>query len=318
MTKSQVYGFLILFVIAAMAVAIFVPKFLRGNCIVAGAKISTPSGQVLIENLLVGDSVLTENLRGERETGTVLGKSEHSATSYFLIRLDDGTTLKTTAEHPVATNKGWRKTDSLQKGDIIFTTTGRQVVQSIDLHQDRVRVFDLTIQPNPNFFANGVLVHNKMIANSTAAAAGCRAIAEAQAIYFRTDYDKDGIQEYSTAFSGDGSLLETKSGLMDLYLIDAASAHANPITGKPKHGYYFKILTAQGEHAKGGKMSYIENGNMTKGFAVLAYPADSSNKNAFIISHDWVIYQQEWNENPVLRAQSINEFNPDSTWIRSE
>jgi len=40
----------------------------------------------------------------------------------------------------------------------------------------------------------------------------------------------------------------------------------------PFHGYFFKILKAQGTHAPGGKFSYVINGNMIAGYALIAYP----------------------------------------------
>ena len=42
----------------------------------------------------------------------------------------------------------------------------------------------------------------------------------------------------------------------------------------PYHGYYFRVLTAQGPHASGGEMSYLDNGLMTKGFALIAWPSN--------------------------------------------
>lgn len=46
-------------------------------------------------------------------------------------------------------------------------------------------------------------------------------------------------------------------------------------TGKgphPFHGYYFRILTRQGQAAPGGRMDYLLHGNLTEGFALVAYP----------------------------------------------
>ena len=40
--------------------------------------------------------------------------------------------------------------------------------------------------------------------------------------------------------------------------------------GEPFHGYYYRILTGQGANAPGGKYSYVINGNMIAGFAMVA------------------------------------------------
>jgi SNF2 family DNA or RNA helicase len=40
------------------------------------------------------------------------------------------------------------------------------------------------------------------------------------------------------------------------------------------HGYYYKILKAQGKNAPGGAYDYVINGKMIGGFALVAYPAE--------------------------------------------
>ena len=68
-------------------------------------------------------------------------------------------------------------------------------------------------------------------------------------------------------------------------LVAAAVAEGydpNKPDASPFRGYRFRILTAQGPAAPGGKKSYVVNGEMTGGFALLAYPA----KYAFQRRHD--------------------------------
>jgi hypothetical protein len=63
-------------------------------------------------------------------------------------------------------------------------------------------------------------------ANEAAAIAACKTYAEAQDIYRRTDWDSDGVLEYSQAVSGDNSLYEKNAGKGDITLVDAAFAAA--------------------------------------------------------------------------------------------
>ena len=49
------------------------------------------------------------------------------------------------------------------------------------------------------------------------------------------------------------------------------SADVKPLA--PYHGYYYKILTRQGDKAPGGAYDYFVRGKLIGGFAVLAYPA---------------------------------------------
>ena len=40
----------------------------------------------------------------------------------------------------------------------------------------------------------------------------------------------------------------------------------------PFHGYYYRMLKAQGKNAAGGAYDYVVKGKMIGGFAVVAYP----------------------------------------------
>jgi hypothetical protein len=84
----------------------------------------------------------------------------------------------------------------------------------------------------------------------------------------------------------------------------------------PFHGYYYRVLTGQGQHAPGGAKNYITNGKMDRGFAFLAYPADyrSSGVMTFMINHDGVVVQKDLGSHTAEIGPSAVEFNPDKTW----
>ena len=88
----------------------------------------------------------------------------------------------------------------------------------------------------------------------------------------------------------------------------------------PFHGYYYRILTAQEKSAPGGAKSYILNGEMTGGFALLAYPADyrSSGVMTFIVGQDGVIYQKDLGPKTAELASTITGYAPDKTWHKAE
>jgi hypothetical protein len=85
---------------------------------------------------------------------------------------------------------------------------------------------------------------------------------------------------------------------------------------QPFHGYYFKILTRQGKAAAGGKMNYMDHGHLTKGFAVVAYPAhwDQSGIMTFIVNQTGQIYQRNLGEKTTRIIGEMNEYNPDAEW----
>ncbi len=85
---------------------------------------------------------------------------------------------------------------------------------------------------------------------------------------------------------------------------------------KPFHGYCFRILTKQGKDAPGGKMNYLKDGNLTGGFALVAYPEkwDQSGIMTFIVNQDGKIYQRNLGEDTERMVSGIKEYNPDSEW----
>src|SRR5208283_3124675 len=101
-----------------------------------------------------------------------------------------------------------------------------------------------------------------------------------------------------------------------------AEAHAegfSPRMGtgpKPCHGYYFRIMTRQGKAAPGGKMDYLSQGNLTGGFALVAYPEnwDQSGIMTFIVNQDGKVFQRNLGEKTSRIAAAMKEYNPDSQW----
>jgi hypothetical protein len=84
----------------------------------------------------------------------------------------------------------------------------------------------------------------------------------------------------------------------------------------PFHGYYYRILTAQGKDAPGGAYSYIVKGSMIGGFALVAYPAEYGNSGvmSFIVNHDGKIFEKDLGKNTGTVAAAMKEYNPDKTW----
>ena len=59
---------------------------------------------------------------------------------------------------------------------------------------------------------------------------------------------------------------------------------------------------------------------MTSGFAFVAYPAEyrSSGVMTFLVSEDGVVYQKDLGKKTEALAKGMKEFNPDSSWKKSE
>lgn len=89
---------------------------------------------------------------------------------------------------------------------------------------------------------------------------------------------------------------------------------------RPYQGYFFRILTAQGPDAPGGAMSYLVNNDMTKGFAMIAHPAQymSSGVMTFIVGPDGVVHEADLGPDTSSLVKSIVEYNPDDAWREVE
>lgn len=165
-----------------------------------------------------------------------------------------------------------------------------------------------------------------MAANESAAVAACKTYVEAQDIYRRTDWEGEGVREYAQGLRGEHSLFEKTYGAGDLVLIDAAFANAEGLPGdaQPKAGYVFKVLTAQGPSAAGGRRSYLTSDrtgqHLTEGFALAACPAswDGTGRNTFLINQTGVVYQKDLGPETPELFKKMTEYDPDKTWVMPE
>jgi len=86
------------------------------------------------------------------------------------------------------------------------------------------------------------------------------------------------------------------------------------------NGYTFRVLTAQAGTAKGGAKSYIANGKMTGGFAILASPVNyqTSGIMTFILGRDGILYQQDLGPQTPNAAVAIQQYDPNEEWAQAE
>jgi hypothetical protein len=156
----------------------------------------------------------------------------------------------------------------------------------------------------------------------------CRAYVTAQQQYFTANPDALGKAAYALKFKSspgkkDGlywPATENETASPFGPLVAEAQAEGYILhkgAGKhPFHGYYFRILTRQGEAAPGGKLDYLSDGNLTGGFALVAYPEhwDQSGIMTFVVNQDGKVYQQNLGGKTSRIAAAIKEYNPDSNW----
>jgi hypothetical protein len=157
----------------------------------------------------------------------------------------------------------------------------------------------------------------------------CRTYVQAQREYAGEDHDGSGVLKYAQKIKSaegakDGlywkaSPDEEQSPLGPLVAEARAEGYGGKTAGgepQPFHGYLFRILTAQGASAPGGAFSYVINGNMIAGFALVAYPAHwgESGVMTFIVNQWGKVYERNLGEDSADAALAMTEFNPDADW----
>jgi len=155
----------------------------------------------------------------------------------------------------------------------------------------------------------------------------CSELADAQQMYIAvTDSGAFAQRIISTPGKQDGlywpaSDTQNESPLASLSeLPDSSLPSLSPDQPLVVDGYVLRVLTAQGDDAPGGAMSYIVNGKMTGGFAILATPVKYAETGimTFMTGVDGVIYERDLGPDTAKVAASITEFNPTDDWSSVE
>jgi len=158
--------------------------------------------------------------------------------------------------------------------------------------------------------------------NELSAIEVCHAYVDAQTEYASVDRNGDGIREYAQKFASakgkrDGLYWavkpsEAQSPMGPL----VASAHAEGYKRLPYHGYYYKILKAQGKNASGGAYSYMAKHRMIGGFALVAYPAEWGNSGimTFLVNQDGTVHEKNLGPKTESIARAMTAFDPDASW----
>ncbi len=143
---------------------------------------------------------------------------------------------------------------------------------------------------------------------------------DAQKEYAQQPRTGDGVLQYAQKFV-------SSPGKRDgLYWPDPSGKDESPLgpiyggqkPGEGYHGYYYRILKAQGKDAPGGAYDYLIKGRMVSGFALVAWPIRYGDTGVmtFIVSHDGVVYEKDLGSTTDAAARATARFNPDSSWTR--
>lgn len=147
-------------------------------CFVAGTTIKTGDGQINIENVTVGDKVLTYNFKNaETELQGVSAIGAKKVKKTITYTFEGGSTLEATLDHPLYCEvHGWVSGDPAYTSAAYNLTTVQASVgckiqkfdgstaniTNIEINEKETLVYNLkTVDVNHNFFANEYLAHNR-------------------------------------------------------------------------------------------------------------------------------------------------------------
>jgi Protein of unknown function (DUF2950) len=154
--------------------------------------------------------------------------------------------------------------------------------------------------------------------NELAAIQAALAYYDAQKDYALVDRNGDGVLEYaqrvvSTPGKNDGLYWAALAGEPDSPL---GPLFGDDRPGDDYHGYYFRILKAQGPNAPGGAYDYRINGRMVSGFALVAWPVKYGDTGVmtFMVSHDGKLYERDLGPGTDAAARAVTRFDPGPAW----
>jgi hypothetical protein len=177
------------------------------------------------------------------------------------------------------------------------------------------------------------LLDRRIGGNELSTIAVLRAFVDAQREYATEDLDGNGVHDYARR------ILSTEGQRDGLYWPTGEDEEPSPFgplvaeaairgfkrttdTGEraPYEGYFFQLLTSQGARAPGGAMSYEEGGRLTKGVALVAWPAQYgvSGVKTFIVNQLGIVFEKDLGPDTGSAAPAIAAYDPDRTWSPSD
>jgi len=163
--------------------------------------------------------------------------------------------------------------------------------------------------------------------NERSAIGVLRAYVAAQQEYASVDRNNDGVLQYAQKlasapgkfdglyWAADTSRGETPSPFGPL-IAESSAYLAGHKQGDPYRGYHFRILTGQGKNAPGGAYSYVINGRMVAGAAMVAYPATYGDTGVmtFIVNSAGKLFEKDLGKNTAAIASKMTTFDPGPGW----
>jgi hypothetical protein len=156
-----------------------VSLYSTGRSLLGGTKIlMADETEKYIEDIRIGDKVKSYDFDAMAIVQNTVTNIMHGRHDDYLIF---NNTLKTSTNHVIYTNHGFKPAKDIQIGEYLMDATGNMIkIDSIQYIKELVDTYDVEIENTHNFFASGFLVHNQPVCPSY--------LGQATQVYVEVDY----------------------------------------------------------------------------------------------------------------------------------
>lgn len=198
------------------------------ECFPKGTKISTPNGYKNIEDIKKGDYVYSYNhFENKVEIKKVDYLFNKMVDNLVTIKLSNGVIISCTENHPIFCNGKYIRADELKKGDILRDINFNEVIITNIIYEasGRIKVYNIGVEDNHNYFVNDVLVHNcHHLSSNPASIQTVRTVFEYYSAKYRiglsaTIWRNDGLDKAITDIIGNVkyNIVQNKSNYNCMY-----------------------------------------------------------------------------------------------------
>ncbi len=218
------------------------------NCFTAGTKVLTDEGEKNIEDIEVGDKVLSKDEEtGEEAYKEVTATFNHETDEIYKIHVGDQI-IESTFNHPFwVDGKGWTFVKDLKVGDLLVQSDGNTLkIESIELEHKHVTVYNMTVDEFHTYFVSdlGIWVHNTKCYNDYN-----KIVHGDNSLYKILKEDTDWMKDNGLVYKGVDNKRKTWFDGKDWYKWDSQHGKLE-VWDKKKKNHLEKLTLLQGRKLK--------------------------------------------------------------------
>lgn len=130
-------------------------------CLIPGTQIAVDGGKKNIEDIIVGDNILSySQAKNGIEYQPCKKLYKRNVDEDIIVINTSSGSLRLTANHKIFTNRGYVRADEITTDDILYEVVKELKINSIHREHYCGSVYNIEVDINHNYFANNILVSN--------------------------------------------------------------------------------------------------------------------------------------------------------------